>query len=96
MAPTTGASPYHQLSEQHIQRHRQYNSPHPVRLVPQLQQQLHKPLEPQVALAQAGLEAYLLSTEQSRQYQTALVAVQALEHQRLLKSSQDGAESPPL
>ncbi len=38
--------------------------------------------------AEAGLEAHL-------QHQRALVAVQALEHQRL-KSSQDSAESPPL
>jgi len=47
-------------------------------------------------LAQAGLEAYLQGTEQSRQYQTALVAVQALEHQRLQRSSPDGAGDQPL
>ncbi len=39
--------------------------------------------------AEAGLEAHL-------QRQQALVAVQHLEQQRLQKSSQDSAESPPL
>jgi len=89
-------SPYHRMSEQHIRLRHQWDNQGPVRLVPQLQQQLHKPLEPQVALAQAGLEAYLQGTEQSRQYQTALVAVQALEHQRLQRSSPDGAGDQPL
>lgn len=93
MEPTTGASPYRQMSEQHIRLRQQYNSqPYP----PRLEHQPQTPGAHNPWAAEANLEAYLQDTEQSRQYQTALVAVQALEHQRLQKSLQDGEENPRL
>jgi len=86
MEPTTGVSPYHQMSEQHIRLRDQYRSqPHPVRLVHQSQTPgAHNPW-----LAEAHLEAHL---------QQAMVAVQALEKDRLQQSqsSQDLAASQPL
>lgn len=79
-------SPYRRMSEQHTRLRHQWDSPGPVRLVHQHQPQLPSPGVHNPWRAEAALEAHL-------QYQTALVAVQALEHQRLQKSSQDGAES---
>ena len=87
MEPTTGASPYHQMSEQHIHLRRQSSSQPPVTLEHQLPQQLRKPSEHQ---AEAALEAHL-----SLHQRQALAAIQDLEHQRLQMLSQDLGASPP-
>ena len=87
MEPTTGASPYHQIQEQHINRLHQSNPPRAVTLEHQLPQQLRKPLEHQ---AEAALEAHL-----SLHQRQALGAIQDLEHQRLQMWSQVSGENQP-
>jgi len=84
-----GESPYRQMSEQHTRRLRQWDSPQPVCSVHQQQPQSLSPGAHNPWAAEAALEAHL---------QQAMVAVQALEHQRLCpqKLSQDGAESQHL
>ena len=75
-------STYHQMSVQHINRRHQLDSPCPVRLVPQQQQQSHSPgaQHPWVA----DLEAQHPDSGQYHQCQQALVAIQDLERQRLM------------
>jgi len=89
MEPTTGASPYHQMQEQHIRRLHQSNSQErPVTLEHQSPPQSPRPLEHQ---AEAALEAHL-----SQHQQQALAAIQDLEHQRLQMLSQDSGANPHL
>lgn len=88
MEPTTGASPYHQMQEQHINRLRQSNQAHPVTLEHQLLPQSPRPLEHQ---AEAALEAHL-----SQHQRQALAAIQDLEHQRVQMLSQDSVANPHL
>ena len=89
MEPTTGASPYHQMQGQHINRLRQSNNQeHPPALEHQLPQQLRRPLEHQ---AEAALEAHL-----SQHQRQALGAIQDLEHQRLQMLSQDSGANQHL
>ena len=80
-------SPYHPMSEQHIRLRHQWDNQGPVCLVHQQQPQSHSPGEHNPWAAEAALEAHL---------QQAMVVVQALEHQRLQKSLQDGAANQPL
>ena len=77
-------SPYHQMSEQHTRRLRQWDSPALVRLVPQHQQLLTSPGAHNPWAAEVALEAHL--------QQRALAEIQDLEHQHLLtqKLLQDG------
>ena len=78
-------STYHQMSVQHIRHLQQSDSPQPVCLVHQQQQQS---LSPGAQHPQAE--------DLAVRHQAALVAVQDLERQRLAKLSQDGVASQRL
>jgi len=75
-------STYHQMSEQHIKLRHQLDSPCPVHLVPQQQQQSHSPGDQHPWVA--DLEAQHPDSGQYHRPQQALVAIQDLERQRLM------------